>query len=96
MFVVNNLYLFEKNSDRYEFATRNGSDLHLPLSKLKLYQKGPKFSGIKLYNKLLVHIKEWTNNKKSLRRLYYTIYILTHSIVRKSFLQIKTVKDIVR
>jgi hypothetical protein len=33
---------------------------------------------------------------RSLRRLYYAIYILTHSIVRKSFLQIKTVKDIVR
>jgi hypothetical protein len=50
MFVVNNMELFTENSDMYEIGTRKSSNLHLPLSSLIVYQKGPQYLGIKVYN----------------------------------------------
>jgi hypothetical protein len=52
MFVVKNRDLFKLNSDIHGFSTRYGNDFHLPSAKLKLFQKGVFYSGIKIYNHL--------------------------------------------
>jgi hypothetical protein len=39
-------------------------NLYLPVANLKIYQKGPEFMGIKVYNNLPGNIKLLSNNKK--------------------------------
>jgi len=56
MFVVNNKGLFMENSELYNIATRNNSNLYQPSSHLAIYQKGPYCIGIKVYNNLPVQI----------------------------------------
>jgi hypothetical protein len=63
MFIVNNMKLFTENSDMYEIVTRNSSNLHLPLSNLTLFQKGPQYFGIKVFNSLPSNIKQLSTNK---------------------------------
>jgi hypothetical protein len=41
--------------------------LYLPIANLRVFQKGPEFFGIKVYNKLPGSIKQLSNNKKKFR-----------------------------
>jgi hypothetical protein len=68
MHTVNNLELFAINFNRKTPVIRNNINLYLPLAKLKLYQKGPEFMSIKLYNNLPGNIKLLSNNKKVFRK----------------------------
>jgi hypothetical protein len=52
MFVVKNRDLFQANTDVYSFGTRYKNDLHLPSAKLKVFQRGTFYSGIRAYNHL--------------------------------------------
>jgi hypothetical protein len=66
MFVVENRNLFKLNSDIHGFSTRY-NDFHLPSAKLKLFQKGVFYSGIKTYNHLPKTIKELSHDVKQFR-----------------------------
>jgi hypothetical protein len=58
MFVVKNRDLFQANTDVHSFGTRYKNDFHLPSAKLKVFQRGTFYSGIKAYNHLPKNIKD--------------------------------------
>ena len=58
MFVAKNRELFYANTDVHTFDTRYKNDLHLPTAKLKVFQQGAFYSGIRAYNHLPVNIKD--------------------------------------
>ena len=60
-FVIKNRELYRTNRDVHGLTTRNSFDLHLPLVKLTVVQRGVLYSGCKVFNKLPTH-------KKSLRQ----------------------------
>jgi hypothetical protein len=64
MFVVKNRSLFKLISDIHGFRTRYDNDFHLPSAKLKLFQNGVLYSGIKTYNHLPKTIKELSHDVK--------------------------------
>jgi hypothetical protein len=57
VFVVNNRDQFLMNSEIHSINTRQGSNLHLPLANLDIYQKGVPYSGINVFNSLPSSIK---------------------------------------
>lgn len=73
-FVVNNKNQFQMNSEIHSINTRNNSDFYEQLSHLTIYQQGPIYMGIKVYNCLIPEIKELSHNikkfKSSLRFLH--------------------------
>jgi hypothetical protein len=79
MFVVKNRNVFKLNSDIHGFSTRYYNDFHLPSAKLKLFQKGVFYSGIKTYNHLSKTIKELSHDVKQFR------LALKRSIISNSF-----------
>jgi hypothetical protein len=58
MFVVKNKDFFKTNSEVHNFNTRSNQDLHIPVANLTLFQNGVWYSGIKIYNHLLLTLKE--------------------------------------
>jgi hypothetical protein len=52
LFVANNKSLFKENSEVHNIKTRNNSNLFQPSSHLTVYQKGPCYFGIRVYNNL--------------------------------------------
>jgi hypothetical protein len=77
-YIVNNLELFVKNFDRNTSATRNSMNLYLPIANLRVFQKGPEFFGIKVYNNLPGSIKQLSNNKKKFRE-FLLLFLYFHS-----------------
>jgi hypothetical protein len=67
MFVVKYRNLFKLNFDIHGFSTRYDNDFHLPSAKLKLFQKGVFYSGIKAYSHLPKTIKELLHDVKQFR-----------------------------
>jgi len=78
MFVVKNKDFFKKNSDSHSFNTRFNYDLHVPVANLAVFQKGVRYSGIKIYNHLPLTLKQLSPDipkfKVALKR-----FILTNS-----------------
>jgi hypothetical protein len=68
MFVVNNMEMFAENSELYATVTRNSSNLHFPISNLTVFQKGPQYFGIKVYNSLPSNIKQLSSNKEQFKK----------------------------
>jgi hypothetical protein len=73
---------FRLNSEVHSINTRNNSDFFQPLSQLTVYQKGPLYMSIKVYNSLPQEIKNLSQNikkfKSSLQRFlrqhsFYTL-----------------------
>jgi hypothetical protein len=64
MFVLKNRDLFKLNSNIHGFSTRHDNDFHLPSEKLKLFQEGVFYSGIKTYNHLPKTIKKLSHDVK--------------------------------
>jgi hypothetical protein len=56
--VINNRQHFKINSDIHNVNTRNNIDLHYAQSQLSVYQKGAHYTGIKVFNRLSVPIKQ--------------------------------------
>jgi hypothetical protein len=65
-FVINNIQLFKINSEIHNINTKKSLDFHYPQSYLSVYQKGAHYTGIKVFNRLPVPIKQLSpqNNLK--------------------------------
>ena len=61
MFVVKNKKFFKTNLEVHKF-TRYNHDLYIPIANLTLFQHGVWYSGIKIYNKLPLPLKELSND----------------------------------
>jgi len=81
MFVVKNKGLFKMNSDSHSFNTRFNYDLHVPVANLAVFQKGVRYSGIKIYKHLPLTLKKLSHDipkfKVALKRCLLTNYF-TH------------------
>jgi hypothetical protein len=51
----------------HNINTRNKLDLHYPQSHLSVYQKGAHYTGIKVFNRLLVPIKQLSHDTKQFK-----------------------------
>jgi len=78
MFVVENIIFLKLNSNIHGFSTRYDNDFHLPSAKLKLFQRGVFYSGIKTYNHLPKTIKVLSHDVKQFR-LALKRFIISHS-----------------
>jgi hypothetical protein len=68
LFVAENIDYFGLNSEIHGFNAKNISDLHLPPTKLTIFQTGPYYSGIKAFNNLPTYIKNLLQTKKQVKR----------------------------
>jgi hypothetical protein len=77
LFVVKNRGLFKPNSDVHNFNTRSNYVLHLPTGELTIFRKGVSYSGIKMYNHLLLTLKQLPYDvnefKSALKNLFFQI-----------------------
>ena len=64
-FLTLNLEIYKFNSTVYDINTRHKLKLHMPSTKLTMYQRGVYYSSIKIYNKLPDVIAELVINRKS-------------------------------
>ena len=67
LFVAENVDYFRLNWEIYGFNTKNKSNLHLPHSKLTVFQRGPHYSGIKAFNNLPTYVKNLLQTKKQFK-----------------------------
>ena len=68
LFVMDNGDCFEVHSEIHNINTRNKSNLHLPISNLSVYQKGPYCTAIRVFNSLPSQIEELCHNRKQFKR----------------------------
>jgi hypothetical protein len=61
MYVVNNKHLSTKNLDIHNHNTRSANNSHLPITNLTIYQKGPHYTGIKIFSYFPTQIKNVVN-----------------------------------
>jgi len=80
MFVVQNKNFFSTNIEIQNTDSRQRNNLYLPQANLIIYQKVAYYSGIKIFNNLLLEIKNFTGNKKkfkiALKKMFMHIFIL--------------------
>jgi len=69
MFVVQTKKIFSTNNENHNIDTRQRNNLYLPQANLTTYQKGAYYLGIKIFNNLLLEIKNAAGNQKSLKLL---------------------------
>jgi len=67
--VAKNRDLFYANNDVHTFGTRYRNDLHFPSAKMKVFQQGTFYSGIRAYNNLPKNIKDLSHNVKHFKRV---------------------------
>jgi hypothetical protein len=76
MFVVQNKNFFLTDNENHNVDTRQRNNLYLPQANLTIYQKGAYYSGIKMFNNLLLEIKIVEKKKKkfklALKKFLYT------------------------
>jgi hypothetical protein len=65
--VINNRQHFKINSDIHNINIRNNLDLYYPLSHLSVYQKGVHYTGIKVFNRLNVSLKQLSHDLKQFK-----------------------------
>lgn len=75
-YVKSNIHEFLRNSHNHTYDTRHQNNLIIPSHTLSLYERSPKYMGVKLYNKLPEHLRE-LNNVKHFRRKV-RLYLLDH------------------
>jgi hypothetical protein len=68
LFVADNGDYFQLNSEIHSFNTKNKLNLHPPLSKLIMFQRGSYYSGIKAFNNLPSYVKNPLQTKKQLKK----------------------------
>jgi len=69
MFVAENRDLFQTNFDVHSAGTRYKNDLHLPPARLKVFQQGTFYSGIRAFNHLPKNIKDLLHDVKHFKRV---------------------------
>jgi hypothetical protein len=62
--VITNRQNFKINSDIHNINSRNNLDLHYPQSHLSVYQEGAHYTGIKVFIRLPVPIKQLSYDAK--------------------------------
>jgi len=67
MFVVQNKNLFLTNNENHNLDTRQRNNLYLPQTNLTIYQKGAYYSRMKIFNNLLIEIKNVAGNQKKFK-----------------------------
>jgi hypothetical protein len=67
LFVINNRQQLKINSDIHNINTRNNLDLHCLQSHLSVYQKGAHYTGIKVFDRLPVQIKQLSYDLKQFK-----------------------------
>jgi hypothetical protein len=67
IFVVNNMGLYHTTSKIHGFNTGHNFDLYRLQTNLTVYQRGPYYFGIKLFNHLPLNIKKLTHSIKLFR-----------------------------
>jgi hypothetical protein len=65
------------NCDAHNIQTRQKVHMHMPSSKLTLFQKGVQYSGSKIFNHLPSYIKDLSNDVKSFK-VALKNFLLTH------------------
>jgi len=68
LFVVNNSEKFKRFSTIHSTITRQSMDLHLPSSKLPIYQRGTYNMGIKVFNNLPLQTTEIAHDVEHLQK----------------------------
>ena len=68
LFVADNGDYFRSNSEIHSFNTLNKLNLHPPLPKLTVFQRGPYYAGIKVFNNLPSYIKNLLQSKKQFKQ----------------------------
>jgi hypothetical protein len=64
LFTVSNGDFYHSVSHSHDIKTRHNQDLFNPQSNLALYQKGPYYSGVKLFNGLPLSVKQLAHNNR--------------------------------
>ena len=64
MFVVQNKNFFLTNNENYNSDTRQRNNLYLPQANLIIYHREAYYSGIKIFNKLPLEIRNVADNQK--------------------------------
>ena len=67
MFVVQNKNFFLTNNENYNLDTRQRNNLYFPQANLTIYQGGAYYSGIKIFNKLPLDIRNVADNQKGFK-----------------------------
>ena len=67
LLVVKNKNQFSMNSEIHNINTRKNSDFYQPLPLLTIYQKGPFYMGIEVYNSLPPEIQGLSHNIKKFK-----------------------------
>jgi hypothetical protein len=68
LFVAGNGDYFRLNSEIHSFNTKNKLNLHPPLSKLTVFQRGPYYSGIKSFNNWPLNVTNLLQTKKQFKK----------------------------
>ena len=69
MFVVPNKNIFSTSIENHNIDMRQRNNLYVPQTKLTIYQKAAYYLGIKIFNNLLLEIKNVAGNQKNLQFL---------------------------
>jgi hypothetical protein len=77
LFVGKHKHFFTTNSDRHNIQTRQRDNLHVPSSSLTVFQNGVYYSGIKLFNKLPVELKQLVGFPKKFK-IAVRRYLVSH------------------
>ena len=62
MFVIQNKTFFQTKNENHNLDTRHRNNLYLPQANLTIYPKGAYYSGIKIFNKLPLEIRNIAGN----------------------------------
>jgi hypothetical protein len=76
---VENLEIFQRNTDIHNVNIRSKYDLHIPNANLTKYHGGVYYTGIKLFNNLPPTIKSLDHDIKVFKPALRD-YLLTHSL----------------
>ena len=77
LFVSKHNHLFTTNFNTHNIQTRHSDNLHVPSSSLTVFQKGIYFSGIKIFNKLPVELKQLMGSTKHFKTAVRR-YLVSH------------------
>jgi hypothetical protein len=83
-FVVENLDIFQRNTNVHNVNTRCKYDLRMPNMNLIKYQKGVYYTGIKLFNNLPPTIKSLNHNIKVFKPASKDYLLTLSSLILKN------------
>ena len=67
MFVIQNKAFFQTNTETHNIYTRQRNNLYLPQANLTIYQKGAYYSGIQIFSKLPLEVRNIAGNHKKFK-----------------------------